>query len=121
LHGFSDEKALSWLIGRELQQLGIGQHELVLNFFPEGRMMVAGAWELVDPAGQIVDHSMEHGQRTEYRLHHLIGPSVAAVAVDSAEAATVTFGNGFRLRLLDDDPRYEAIVMEPGDGVIVVV
>jgi hypothetical protein len=121
MYGFQDEKLLSWLVGRELEQIGIGAHEVTFNFYPAGRMTVTGRWELYDPGGQVIDHSMEHAGRTQYRLHHLIGPTVSKVVVESETAMTMSFANGFRLRVLDDDPRYEALVADPGDGQIILV
>jgi hypothetical protein len=84
-------------------------------------MMVAGPWELLDPAGNVIDRSMEHGSRKEFRLHVLIGPVVTGVTVESAKSMTIGFANGYLLRLSDDDPHYEAVVMTPGDAPDIVV
>lgn len=121
MYGFNNPKLLSWPVGREIIQVAVGQHEVNLNFHPDGNMMVAGPWELLDPTGNVIDRSMEHASRKEFRLHVLIGPAVTGVTVESAKCMTIAFANGYLLRLADDDPRYEAVVMTPGDGPIIVV
>lgn len=121
MYGFNDPKLLSWPVGREIIQVAVGQHEVNLSFHPVGNIMVAGPWELLDPTGSVIDRSMEHATRKELRLHFLIGPIVTGVTVQSAKSMSMIFANGYTLRLADDDPRYEAVVMTPGDGPIIVV
>lgn len=121
MYGFNDPKRLSWPVGREVIQVAVGQHEANLNFHPDGNIMVAGPWELLDPTGSVIDRSMEHASRKELRLHLLIGSVVTGVTVESAKSMSITFANGYTLRLTDDDPRYEGVVMTPGDGPIIVV
>jgi len=121
MYGFNDPKRLSWPVGREIIQVAFGQHEVNFNFHPDGNIMVTGPWELLDSAGHVIDRSMEHAGRTELRFHLLIGPKITGVTVESAKSMRITFANGYTLRLADDDPRYEAVVMTPGDGPIIVV
>ncbi len=121
MYGFHDQKLLSWLEGREVEQIGIGEHQVTFHLSPAGHMTVAGGWELLDPAGHVIDRAMEHANRGEYRLHRVIGAAVSEVVVESETAMAVSFANGFRLRLLDDDPRYEAVVMQPGEGQPIIV
>ena len=116
MYGFNDPRLLSWMVGREVEQIGLGQHELVFHFHPEGSMMVAGEWQLLDAEGRVVDQRQEHAARGEYRVHRLIGPAVTDVDVPRPESMTIAFANGYKLRLIDDDPRFEAVVMEPGTG-----
>jgi hypothetical protein len=121
MYGFRDQRVLSWLEGQEVEQIGIGEHQVTFSFYPAGHMMVAGGWELLDPAGHVIDQAMEHANRGEYRLHRVIGSVVSKVVVESETAMVLSFANGLRLRLLDDDPRYEAVVMEPGEGQPTIV
>lgn len=121
MYGFNDPKLLSWPVGREIVQVGVGRHEVNFNFHPNGNIMVGGPWELLDPAGNVIDRSMAQADRKESKLHLLIGPVVTGVTVESAMCMTITFANGYMLRLTDDDPRYEAVFMTPGDGPIIVV
>ena len=121
MYGFNDPELLSWPVGREIIQVAVGQHEVNFNFHPAGNIMVGGPWELLDPAGNVIDRSMEHADRKGFKLHVLIGPVVTGVTVESAKRMTITFANGYMLRLADEDPRYEAVVMTPGDRPIIVV
>ena len=115
MYGFKDQMMMSWLIGREVTQLGIGQAEVTLTLFPGGALVVPGGWELLGPTGQVVDRRVPHAERTEYRLHHLLGAEIADVLVESETRLIMSFGNGFRLALLDDGAAFDAVMLEAVD------
>lgn len=121
MHGFKDSSPFAWMVGREVVHVGLGAHEFSLSFEPNGSISVQGDWMLLSPAGDVVDRCVEHSVRTETRLHHLLTSVVLRTVVESPTAALISFANGFGLRLVDDDPRYEAVVMEPGSGPTVVI
>jgi hypothetical protein len=121
MYGFKDQMMMSWLIGREVTQLGIGQAEVTLTLFPGGALVVPGGWELADPAGQVIDRRVPHAERQELRLHHLLGAEVSDVQVESETRLVVTFGNGFKLALLDDGAAFDAVMLEPVDRPKIVM
>jgi hypothetical protein len=121
MYGFKDQMMMSWLIGREVTQLGIGQAEVTLTLFPGGALVVPGGWELLGPAGEVVDRRVPHAERTEYRLHHLLGAEIADVQVESETRLVMSFGNGFRLALLDDGAAFDAVMLEAVDKPKIVM
>lgn len=121
MYGFKDQLMMSWLIGREVTQIGLGQEEVTLTLFPGGALVVPGGWELINPAGQVIDRRVPHAERTEYRVHRLLGAEISDVQVESETRLVVTFGNGHRLVLLDDGAAFDAVMLEPVDKPKIVM
>ena len=121
MFGFKDQMTMSWLVGREVAQLGVSREEITLTLFPGGALVIPGPWELLDPSGQVADRRLPHAERTELRLHRLVGEEITAVDVESPERLVVALANGWRLVLLDDGSAVESVMLEAVDRPKIVM
>ena len=115
MYGVSTNLNLSFLIGRPLTMVGLGEFQVQFHFHPEGCVSVEGDWELLGPDSVSIDRSMKNAERAAYRLHRLLGQEVAAFDVDPPRSFSLKFSNGLVLRVFDNSKQYESFSIQPGD------
>jgi hypothetical protein len=115
MYGVLESLDLSEFAARRLTQIAVGEFQVQFLFHPEGSISVEGAWELRDEDGALVDHSLPNEQRSEYRLHRLLGQQVVRWEIDPPMSFSLTFANGLVLRVFDDSEQYESFAIQPGD------
>ena len=118
VYGVPADLDLSFLVGQQLSCVSIGEFVVIFSFHREGSISVSGAWEAIDPQGKVFDRSMENGERTEYRLHRLLGQDVVGFRIDAPRSIELDLSGGYRLRVIDDLEHYESFIIEPL-GVVV--
>lgn len=115
MHGVPNNLDLSVFEGKELTLVGIGQFQVYFHFHPEGIVTVEGDWEIVDAEGSIIDRSTDNAERSEYRVHRLLGQEMVGSEVDPPRSFSLKFANGLVLRVFDDSEQYESFSIQPGD------
>ena len=84
MYGVPSTLDLSPFRGRTLIQIALGEWQAQFHFPPKGSINVEGRWQLLDEQAQVLDRSLEPNQRSEYRLHRILGKVVAATQVNPA-------------------------------------
>ena len=122
MYGVTNDIDLSSFMGARLDQIGLGLHHLQFHFDPTCSICVEGEWELIGSDGVTIDRSLNENQkpsdRKEYRLHYCLGRVVVKTAVEPPKSISLTFEEGFVLRIIDNSTHYESFQIEPG-GIIV--
>ncbi|MBI2090067.1 MAG: hypothetical protein HYT78_15240 [Deltaproteobacteria bacterium] len=123
MRGVPHDLDLSRFVGATLIQLCLGEFQVQFHFQAAGSagsegMLYIGVergWELRDGSGALVDHSQSNAERDVYRVHRLLGLTVAGTALDAPRSFALRFRNGHELRIFDDSDRYESFSIQPGD------
>jgi hypothetical protein len=117
LHGVPPDLDLRPFHGATLERVDISRFILHLRFAAEAAPVISieGDWELRGPDGRIVDRQTEPADRDAYRLHVLLGRTVAATEVDAPESFLLRFDSGHALRVFDRSRQYESFSIQPGD------
>jgi hypothetical protein len=110
--GVPAELDLSSFVGKQLSNVTIGEFMVGFGFCPGvGAISVYGAWEASGPDGAVFDRSQPNEERTEYRVHRLLGRDVTGFHIDAPRSLELELDGGYRLRLisllvpvLDGDP-----------------
>ena len=111
--GVPSDLPLACLIGHSLEQIALGRFQIWFHFSgpvgtPDSTIGVEGNWELHDTAGALIDSAQEFAEREFYRVHLLLGSTVADFRIAAPRSFTLIFDSGFRLTVYDDSPHYEA-------------
>lgn len=118
MHGVPASLNLGSFRGATLVQIALGEFQLQFSFDSNARIAVEGGWQVLGPNGEIID-SASRGEsssdRTEYRVHVLLGRTVEGWSVHAPEYFELRFDRGVALRVFDDSDRYESFSIQPGD------
>lgn len=118
MYGVPETLDLTFLHGREVVQVCLGQYQIQLWFYPDAVIAVGGEWELLDADGRELDRC-EPGQRTKpFQLHRLLGVSVVGSEIAAPQWLSLCFTNGDVLKLFDNSPEFESFSIQPGDIVV---
>ena len=120
MYGLKKEIDLSFLVGRELIQVGIGLYQIQFHFDEDLTVSVEAEFRYFD--GQD-----EWNWQQEPSSPQIAAPTVAMLGasitnLDSNENGTLalTFSNGHRLTILDPFKEYESYaITRPGQTIIV--
>jgi len=115
MHGVPKDLDLSKLIGRNLDQVAIGEFQIQFVFDRDFNISVEGHWELRDVNGELIDAAVDNSQRDEYRIHRLLGLEVSRWAIKPPKSITIGFLNGMKLEVFDSSSEYESFSIQPGD------
>ena len=77
-----------------------------------------GDWQVTNSEGDIVDRSLPNSERESFRLHRLLGRTVAESTVDPPKSFALRFDNGWSLSVFDSSQQYESFSIQPGDIVV---
>ena len=118
MYGVPKDLDLSGFVGKILTQIAIGEFQVQFNFHPDGHISAMGDWELRDHDGSLIDRALPNKERSEYRLHLLLGQEVACWEIDPPRLLSLGFASGHVLRVFDDSQQYESFMIQPGDIVV---
>jgi hypothetical protein len=66
----------------------------------------------------VLDRQAEPLDRDVYRIHLLLGKTVAASQVDPPRSFSLSFDSGHTLQVFDRSTQYESFSIQPGDIVV---
>ncbi len=118
MHGVPVDLPISRFVSCTLDQVCIGEHQLQFHFSGEGGLgggsiSVEGGWEMRDSGDTVVDSSLEHSERADYRIHVIISLTASRFTIDAPHSFTLFFDSGHRLTVYDDSDRYETFSVIP--------
>lgn len=127
MHGVPKDLDLKPFEGAILDYITLARYTMFLSFESAvgtetvASLLVEGPWELLGPAGELLDEGHpgfqalnEHGP---LRIHACVGRGVCGSTVNAPESFSLHFDGGLSIRV-SDHPGYEAFLIEPG-GVCV--
>lgn len=123
MHGVPANLDLRPFVGASLDQIRLGAWDIQFHFSgpkgcPSASLGVEGRWAVFSASGEVIDESLRDDQAPEeravYRVHRLLGHSVVAFTLDPPTSLTLTFDDGSRLTVWDDESGYESFHVEPG-------
>jgi len=118
MYGVPADLSLERFVGATLIQVALGEFQIQFRFQPAGEIAVEGRWELLDPAGRLVDQAQPIATRDAYRVHQLLGRKVTASQVEAPRSIALQFDGGQWLRVFDSSQEYESFTIQPGDIVV---
>jgi hypothetical protein len=111
MHGVPLDLPLDAFVGRAFNQIALGRYQVQFRSDRTGSIDVEGRWDLRDSVGEVIDESIEHDRRQKYRLHAIIDVPVVGYEIDPPRSFSISFENGHRLTVYDDNPKYEAFAV----------
>lgn len=117
MYGLPANTDLTFLLGKELQQVCVGQHEIILHFFPETSITIQCDFDVIPNGRDAGDDKRLSGVTA---LLKLIGAKITKVECSGTKTLVVGFASNVRLALYDNDPNYESFVIAAPDQCIVV-
>lgn len=117
MYGLPANADLRFLLGKELQQVCVGQHEIILHFFPEASITIQSDFEVIPNARGAGD---DKRLSDVIALVKLIGGKIKNVECAGPNTLVVGFSSNVKLLLHDNDPNYESFVISAPDQCIVV-
>lgn len=104
MHPFPPASELQFLVGKQLEQICLGQWQFQLAF-DVGSISVESDLEHVDSKGVVRLHNTDEDRLNSLFVHHLIGQKVTHCAVEPF-CLTLTFERD-TVRIYSDDGPYE--------------
>ncbi len=109
---------LSFLIGKEVNQIAIGEFDAQINL-GTCNISIWASFRLKNAAAVEFEWS-GHEPECAAKLVCLLGASITRVST-TEDALSLVFSNGCELQILDPDPQYESCsITEKGVGTIIV-
>ena len=120
MYGVPAHLPLARLVSHSLAEVTLGCFKLHFHFSgpggtPVSTIGVEGRWELHDAEDALIDYAQEPAEREFYRIHLLLGSTVADFRIATPRSFTLVFNSGFRLTVYDDSPQYEAFSVRIDD------
>jgi hypothetical protein len=127
MYGLPADTNLSFLQDKLLTQVSFGEHQAQLHFHEENiHIFVESAFEFETADGSfekyVVGSEPDEGDIVHFsnKLTQLLGSTVERVEWVANGTLTLTFSGHGKLRILDDDPRYEAYQIRRNEDFFVV-
>lgn len=118
MYGIPEHTDFGFLAGKELSQVCIGAHQLVLNFWPDVTISVEGEFIHLKPGVELMEEV--DLPRRSAGLVSLLGSRVDAALVRGTKILRLEFSNAEVLELHDNSEAYESFqVTAPGVDIIV--
>src|SRR5262249_33502914 len=115
MHGVPKNLNLDRFHGATLVQIALGEFQVQFVFSkPDLNISVEGDWAIRNPAAEIVDRSVPNEQRDSFKVHRLLGRSIASSEVDPPHSFTLRVDNGWILSVFDDSREYESFSINLG-------
>jgi hypothetical protein len=130
MYGVPAQLDLTPFVGTTLDYIGLGKYQLQFYFTGDpwaGKkyaVTVEGYWEVRDAQSVVIDKAVEidkataNDDRDAYRIHHLLGHTVAETKINPPESFTLVLDNGWTLTFVDDASGYESCHIYIGDSEI---
>ena len=105
MHPFPSAADLHFFVGKELQQICLGQWQVWLHFGGKAHISIEGGFEHVDKAGFVRSHNLEE-RLAPICFRNLCGQKVRLVEVQKLRL-TLAFDGGDLIRVHTDEGPYE--------------
>ena len=119
MYGLKKEIDLSFLVGRELEQVAVGLYQVQFHFDKSVSIGVSSRFTVWDSADRVTEWSPQNPRLaapTFDCLHH----SINSVITEENGTLTLGFSNGAHIVIFDNDPAYESYtITAPGLTIVV--
>jgi hypothetical protein len=118
MYGLPSNTDLSFLVGKTLQQVCIGLHEIILNF--DDPLSITIMSPIACTLAGAKYQKYEDYRNAASVVVTFLQDVVASAKGDQDGTLTLEFGGGGRLDVYDDSKQYESYIIKNGDKLIVV-
>jgi uncharacterized protein DUF6188 len=119
MYGLDPKTDLSFLLGREVQQVAIGIHQVQIRFDQKVCIAIESRFQYSDRLGQTFECHADHPVDAT-RLVELLGTALTDFRPEPSGTLALKFGTAGTLILFDDSKEYESYQISTPDRYIVV-
>jgi hypothetical protein len=116
MHPFPPASELQFLVGKELNQIGLAPHSVQFRWWEGGLITAQGEIEHVDEAGRVHAYDCTAHIGPPLLLHRLIGKKITMLEVQPL-CLTLAFEGGQLLRLKSEEGPWECGLIQFGDDL----
>jgi hypothetical protein len=118
VNGLSPDIDLSFLLGAQLEQVGIGQNEVILRLHPQVMMMIASNIRIGRQESSLVE--FEDAPGAGRALTECLGSTIEEARAIGEGTLFIRWSSGHTLEVMDTWQHYESYTIEQGNTMIVV-
>jgi hypothetical protein len=118
MNGFPPNVDLGFISGRQLIQVCVGLHDLILNFDENVRLLVTSCISVSDAQGP--DKRFEDFRDAVGEVARALGEKVRSAEAEDDRTLRIEFENGVWMRVFDDSDQFESFVIHGPSGEIIV-
>jgi hypothetical protein len=119
LYGIPKDTDLSFLIGREVEQVCIGVFQVQFHFDQDVSIFVTGSFRYIDESGSAYEW-LPKNHNLAARTANLLGLFVTDLTAEPSGTLTLAFSNAAKLIIFDDSKQYESYeIRKPGLTIVV--
>jgi hypothetical protein len=120
MYGLRKDIDLSFLTGRQLQRVAIGEFQITFSFDGEVRISVYGQCRYFDGQKEWIWEPEPGSARIAARTVSLLGTTIQNFEGQENGTLSLAFSNGERLTILDSTKDYESYdITRPGETIVV--
>ena len=120
MFGLKKDIDLSFLNGREVEQVSVGLYQVQFGFDEDVRISVEGEFRYFDGREKWIWRPEPDKTQTAARAVDLLGATIEKVDWKEDGTLTLTFSNGHRLTILDSSKQFESYdITRPGTRIVV--
>ncbi|WP_225755621.1 DUF6188 family protein [Actinotalea sp. Marseille-Q4924] len=118
MHGLPDDADLTFLVGKTLNQVGVGRNDVGLYFDGPKTSIMIEATSAVENGSEVT--ASDNSFVIAPAMFPLIGRTVTDISWNRSGMVRLTFDDGAVLVIEDDSPHYESYQIVHGDLRITV-
>jgi hypothetical protein len=120
MYGLNRDIDLSFLKGREVEQIAIGVYQIMFAFDEDVRISVEGRFSYFDGQREWVWEPEPGASQIAAQTVTLLGATIEKFEGHANGTLELVFSNGCRLTILDSSSQYESYnITRPGQTIIV--
>ncbi|MEM8773623.1 MAG: hypothetical protein AAGF53_01235 [Pseudomonadota bacterium] len=119
MYDIPETQEFSGLLGKELQQVCIGNNEVIFNFDSDFSLCVMGPFEHIKSGSEVFDYTDLLTKPSS--LPSLLNSSIFEVKKENNDYLLLCFQNNEKLRLINDTDQYECFSLNIDGNIILVV
>ena len=120
MYGLKNDIDLSFLNGREVDQIAIGVYQIQLGFDEDVRISVEGGFFYFDGNNESVWKPEPGFEQIAAKTVALLGATLETFEARENGTLTLNFSNGHRLIIPDSSKEYESYdITRPGQTIVV--
>lgn len=120
MYGLSQDVNLNFLVGQHLIQLGVGQNEIIMNFYDNTSITLECGFSVKSDFDETRVDRSQSGIIAATAIWPLVGRGVTMATSRDSGTLRLEFGYGFAIEIYDDSSKYESYQIKHPGGIIVV-
>ena len=119
MYGLNESEDLSFMLGKELQQVAVGQFQVILHFLDDLSIYIGSGCKFIDKDEKSTEMSGDNPKSTK-NLVCLLGQRIDKADNLGEGTLKLIFSDKSQLLLFDDLENYECYHITSPDGEILV-